>query len=100
MQNTRIQKHQYTKILKCKEIHWCSHRPFSRWAPLKDLPPSASSAPQTWRLLIEEDGEDGLDGGDVEDGGDGDGDEEDGENGDGDGLDGGNGNGSDGGDVD
>ena len=78
----------------------CS-RPFSWWcAPLKDLPPSASSAAQTWRLLIEEDGEDGLDGGNVEDGGDGDGDEEDGENGDGDGLDGGNGNGSDGGDVD
>ena len=45
---------------------------------MKDLPPSASSAPQTWRLLIEEDAEDGFDG---------DGDGLDGDGG-GDGLDG------------
>ena len=60
--------------IKSTKLHRCSCRPFSWCAPLKDLLPPASSAPQTWRLLIEEDGEDGLDGDGDGDGFDGDGD--------------------------
>ena len=72
-ENTKMQKYK-TKKYRNTKIHWCTYRPFSRCAPLKDLPPSASFAAQTWRLLIEEDGEDGLDGDGDGDGFDGDGD--------------------------